>query len=165
MCTAKLTLHTVRHLQQCIRVKHKLYGTHGLKAQTWNPPGQFMPLIWYRRTITVIQILSGWRWTLDFHEQSGRDAGSARAMGREGEGNIGHLHVWCYNGNNYRTAWALFVKHPGLNRNDYVKTLASLGFWLCHSPWTIVFHKQIPKQSRSLSLINQTFVRLCLVLN
>ena len=50
-----------------------------------------------------IYIQRVWKWTVDFHEQDDRDHTLAIAMRHE---------FPCYNGNNDRTAWVLFVQRP-----------------------------------------------------
>ena len=58
------------------------------------------PLFNAIRAITLIQVRREWQRSME---------SCPRYIFSE---NIGNLQVSCYNGNNNRAAWALFVKHP-----------------------------------------------------
>ena len=61
-------------------------------------------------------------------------------------GNIANLWVSCYNGNNDRSAWVLFVQHHREQGEWLRRTLTTLGFWLHHSPCSLGCGRTTPSQ-------------------
>ena len=137
----------------------KICVAYGLKAWISNPAGQLMSLIWYHPCdcshlstvgVKMLNRFPATRWPR-------RDVRWELCGTNFGE-NIPNLRVSCYNGNNDRSALVLFVQHPreqgewlGSRANDYVKTLATLGFWLHHSLCSLGCWTNNTLAARSLS--------------
>ena len=83
------------------------------------------------KILLALLYIWGWQCSLDFQEQDGRDGGTNF---RE---NIADLWVSCKMGKMTSRLECCSSSTLGSRANDYVKTLATLGFWLHHTPCSL----------------------------
>ena len=137
------------HLQQLIWEQTNT-RIERLGAHASNSAGRFMPLVYYNMWDCIFQVQRGWKCLLDGQEQDGRDGSSVRAMRYEFPRKYGEF-VSCYNGNNDWSLLVLFVPPLGSRSNAYIKTLATLGFWLHYSPCSLRYWTNDTLAARSSS--------------